>query len=313
MMKSLSRYGILVVLLCMLGVVLVQPTLAQIPTFTPPAITPWDGKSRFTVLVLGMDRRPGARDNLSTRTDVMVLVSYDPETGNVGMLHIPRDIHLPMFDTGVLARVNTMMVLGEQQSTGYGPYYAMQTIQANFGMYVDAYLAFDFEAFITLIDAMDGIAINVPYAISDPTYPDMNFGYDPFYISSGLQILDGRTALKYARTRHGDNDYLRGQRQMLVMQGVQDRLTDPTVLQGMLLQAPTLAADLNGHIYTNLPFDQLTYLGLVVLENRNEVITGGLNESNTYLYPAAEGEVRIPDREGLTRVLIEVFGANYWN
>ena len=52
----------------------------------------------------------------------------------------------------------------------------------------------------------------------------MNYGYDPFYIRAGHQVLDGATALKYARTRHGDNDFQRAQRQQLVMYAVRDRL-----------------------------------------------------------------------------------------
>jgi LCP family protein required for cell wall assembly len=260
-----------------------------------------------------MDRRPGARDTLNTRTDVMVLVSYDPVTRSIGMLHIPRDIHLALPDNGELVRVNTLLVLGEAKQVGYGPYYAMDTIRSNFGMQIDGYIAFDFEAFIWLIDAMGGITLDIPYTINDPTYPDMNYGFDPFLIRSGIQTLDGRTALKYARTRHGDNDYLRGARQLLVMQGVRDRLSDPTALQNMLVQAPTLVQQLDGHVYSNIPFDQLTFLGLVVLDMDAPIKTGGLNESNTYLYPTSNGEVRIPTREGIVTVLIQVFGEQYWS
>jgi LCP family protein required for cell wall assembly len=287
--------------------------IAAQQVYNPPAPQPWDGKSRFTLLILGLDRRPGARDTLSSRTDVMILASYDPASGSIGLLHIPRDLHLPLPDVGQLVRVNTLMVLGEQRAEGYGPYYAMETIGANLGMQVDGYVAFDFEAFITLIDAMGGITLNIPYSISDPTYPDMNYGYDPFFIRSGVQQLDGRTALKYARTRHGDNDYLRGQRQLQVIQGVRERLAEPVILQNMLVQAPLLARSLQGHLYSNIPLDQLTFLGLVALDKNAGIVTGGLNESNTTLFPGPEGQVRIPRVSQLPATLSEIFGPEYWN
>ena len=47
----------------------------------------------------------------------------------------------------------------------------------------------------------------MPFDISDPTFPDMNYGFDPLYIPAGRQHFDGLTTLKYARTRHVDNDF----------------------------------------------------------------------------------------------------------
>ncbi|HEX3050722.1 MAG TPA: hypothetical protein VHP83_08710, partial [Aggregatilineaceae bacterium] len=51
-------------------------------------IHPWDGEERFTVLLMGMDRRP---DEMGTAalTDTMILVSLDPSTNHIGILSIP--------------------------------------------------------------------------------------------------------------------------------------------------------------------------------------------------------------------------------
>lgn len=285
---------------------------AQQP-YTPPPPEPWDGVSRYTVLVMGADRRPSELNLFTSRTDVLILVSYDPATGGIGLFHIPRDLHLPLPDSGVFARVNTLMQAGEQRAAGYGPYYVMDTISRNLGIQIDAFLLFDFTAFITVIDAMGGIAMDIPYSISDPTYPDMNFGYDPFFIRQGWQVLDGRTALKYARTRHGDNDYVRGQRQMAVMQAVFERLREPNTLQNMLLQAPTLVNRLRGNVVTNVPFEQLTFLGLVALDMGTGIRTGGFNESNTRVMNLGSGRVRVPRVELIPNALSEAFGEVYWN
>ncbi|PJF39988.1 MAG: hypothetical protein CUN54_06995, partial [Phototrophicales bacterium] len=142
-------------------------------------LEPWDGQSRFTVLVMGLDRRPG-ETGLAYRTDTMMLVSVDPITNSIGLLSIPRDLFVDVPGYGQLQRVNTPMVLGELQQPGFGPQLAMQTVQYNLGIRVHDYIAVDFNTFVTLVDAIGGIDINVPRTINDPLYPDMFFGYDPF-------------------------------------------------------------------------------------------------------------------------------------
>lgn len=288
-------------------------TFAQNATPTPAPVTSrWDGQSRFTVLFLGMDRRPGARDTLSVRTDAIMLVSFDPMSSSIGMLHIPRDLFFAALDVEPLLRVNTLMLRGNEIREGNGPYYAMDTIQYNLGMYIDAYVAFDFEAFITIVDAIGGIEITTNYDISDPTYPDMNYGFDPFYLRAGTHILDGRTALKFARTRHGDNDYLRGVRQMEVIKAIGLRATEPEVMPLLITQAPQLFESVKNNIYTDLTLAEaiplLLYAAGVPLEN---VKTGSINQA--YIrFAFQNGEsVAIPDREKLPLLMEEVFGANY--
>ena len=80
-------------ILLLLILMIVMPTKAQSDACTRMERSSWDGKSRFNILVLGMDRRPGARDNLNARTDAIMLVSYDPQNQRVGILDIPRDTY----------------------------------------------------------------------------------------------------------------------------------------------------------------------------------------------------------------------------
>ncbi len=274
----------------------------------------WDGETRFNLLVMGMDRRPGARDNLNARTDVMMIVSYDPLTRRVGILDIPRDLHVAVINLqDELLRINTLMVEGEAMQEGYGPYFAIDTLQLNFGMYIDAYVAFDFEAFIGFIDAIGGITINVPYEINDPTYPDMNYGYDPFYIGRGVQQIDGETALKYARTRHGDNDYARGERQLQVVTGVFDQLSDPIAMRELIVSVPELLDAFDGHVYTNIATDELIPLGVAMMRvDQENVVVGSINQDYSFNYTYRGMTVRVPDRERLPQLLVNVFGEDYW-
>jgi LCP family protein required for cell wall assembly len=273
----------------------------------------WDGESRYTVLIVGLDRRPNARDNLRSRTDVIILASIDPKNGTIGLLSIPRDMHFAPADSSVLKPVNTLMVEGEDKGEGFGPYYLMETLQINLGMYIDAYIAFDFEAFIALVDAIGGVEVEVPYTINDPTFPDMNYGYDPFYINRGLQQMDGRTALKYVRTRHADNDYARGERQLQVLQAVREKLSDPVTLNTMVGGAPELFAELESNIYSDIKPQDLVLIGLYTMNIPPENIkTGAINLDYSFAYATGSGVVRVPDHAKMAELLTDVFGETYW-
>ncbi len=275
-------------------------------------LTPWNGVSRFTVLVMGLDRRPG-ETGLAYRTDTMMLVSVDPTNSAIGILSIPRDLYVEVPGYSQLQRVNTPMVLGELQQPDYGPQLAMQTVQYNLGIRVHDFVAVDFQAFIEFIDAIGGIELDVPYNVNDPLYPDMNYGYDPFYISAGRQTLDGQTALKYARTRHGDSDFLRAQRQQLVMYAVRDRLLNSESLPQLIVQSPGMWAALQDNIFTGLTLEQVIQLGLYVKDIPAENIrTGVINEAYAVNYTTPQGaQVLVPDRTRIGTLMVETFGESY--
>src|SRR5690606_16577334 len=73
-------------------------------------LIPWDGSSRFTFLMVGLDRRPG-ETGLSYRTDTMMLISIDPATDSIGILSIPRDLYVDVPGYSEPQRVNSPMVL----------------------------------------------------------------------------------------------------------------------------------------------------------------------------------------------------------
>lgn len=275
-------------------------------------LSAWDGQTRFSVLIVGLDRRPG-ETGLAYRTDTMMLVSIDPATKSLGLLSIPRDLYVAIPGYSEPQRVNTPMVLGELQRPGYGPDLMKQTVQYNLGIRVHDYVAIDFNTFINIIDAIGGIDLDVPYAISDTSYPDMNYGYDPFYIKAGLQHLDGKTALKYARTRHGDSDFNRAERQQAVLYAVRDRVLSLNMMPQLIAQSPTIWNAVSSGISTGLSFDQIIQLVWYLKDiDKANIHTGVID--NTYTMPfmtAGGAAVLVPDRARLGDLMVQVFGSNY--
>ena len=85
-------------------------------------------------------------------------------------------------------------------------------------------------------------------------------------------LLDGKTALKYARTRKTDGgDFDRAARQQQVLLAVRDKLFDLNFMPQLLLRAPALYSMLSGSLDTNLSLDQLVGLALLAqsIERKN--------------------------------------------
>ena len=252
------------------------PTM-QIGVPTPtliPTNEPWTGEDRVNILLMGIDRRPG--EAFISRTDSMILASIDPVNKTASMLSIPRDLYVVIPGYG-RDRINTAFVYGAAGDNPVaGAAMAMQTVEYNLGVPVHHYIMVDFSAVTNGIDALGGIDVYVPTEINDPTYPDMNYGFDPLYIPAGLQHLDGATALKYARTRHGDSDINRAHRQQQVILAARDKALGLGVAN-MMTRAPSLYSQLERGIRTDLSLDQLIKLANVASQVpedniRNEVI-----------------------------------------
>ncbi|PJF35331.1 MAG: hypothetical protein CUN49_11110 [Candidatus Thermofonsia Clade 1 bacterium] len=296
-------------------------TIATFPMPTTPPellIQPWDGKERFTILLLGLDKRPYERGT-AFRTDSIILVSLDPTTRSIGVLSIPRDLYVEIPRNTVVGqsygfqRINTAYFLGERVQEGYGPLLAMQTVQYNLGIRIHDYIVFDFEAIIAMIDAIGGVEVDVPRPIVDYAYPDLySNGYDPLFIPAGRQWMNGELALKYARSRHDSSDFDRARRQQQIIAAVRERVLRYEMLPQLLLQASNLWAALSGHVRTGLSLEQWIQLALYAKDIPAENIRYGVLDSR-YAQPIVwnGASVLSPNRALIGYLLLEVFGANY--
>jgi LCP family protein required for cell wall assembly len=239
----------------------VGPAATLIPAVKADA---WNGTDRVTILMMGIDQRVGETDT-AYRTDSMMLLTLDPVGRSAGMLSIPRDLYVEIPGFPGRDKITTANFKGDAYHLpGGGPQLAMDTVEQNLGIRVNYYIRINFTAFETFIDLIGGIDVNNPTEINDPEYPDMNNGYDPFYLAAGPQHLDGRTALKFARTRHqSGDDFGRAQRQQLVVLAVRDRILSANMLPVLFGKAPELLSTLNGSYETNLSLNQIASLALL--------------------------------------------------
>ncbi len=167
---------------------------------------PWNGKSRVNILFFGLDYRECDEthtyeycDNITgeaSRTDSMILFTIDPVSNTAGMLSIPRDlwVNIPGFDYG---KITTAHFLGEQYNMpGGGPQVAKDTVSMLLGVPVDYYVSLNFNAFIRIVDELDGVQITPE---TDIVLQDSS-NLLTFYI-------DSRDGVEVIKTLNADGSY----------------------------------------------------------------------------------------------------------
>jgi len=194
-----------------------QPPVTGTPRPTPNVI-----KDPINILLLGVDRR---EDVKNSRSDVNIVVHVDPVHRFASMLSIPRDTRV-LIPGHEYLKINAAYSLGEEfhADAGGGPVLAKQTVAAFLSMDIDYYAEVDFYGFERIVDLVGGITVDVPWPLLDNEYPTEDYGYTRIYIPAGLQHMDGRTALQYARSRHADSDLGRNRRQQQVLLAIRERV-----------------------------------------------------------------------------------------
>ena len=243
-----------------------RETVADAPSAYVPPADLGQLRNPFTVLLLGVDRRPD--DPASVRSDTMIIVYVQPQQGWASMLSVPRDSVATIPGLGE-RKINAAYSYGFQNAeTIYGAgtdpaaaggALAAETLGGFLNVSIDYVVQVDFTGFERLVDLIGGILIDVPRPLLDSSYPTADYGYERIYVPAGLQILDGPTALKYARSRHGSNDFDRAWRQQAVLRA----LLESVRRRGLLDQAsmlPSLTAEASRSIQTTLPIDDLAVL-----------------------------------------------------
>ncbi len=121
------------------------------------------------------------------------------------------------------------------------------------GIPINYFIAVDFSAFQKAIDVLGGVEVDIPNVYDDYYYPlkgkenetcgfsnqkitelhqkysgfelekQFTCRYEHIHFEKGKMMMDGATALKYTRSRHGDGDFGRSQRQFAVLAAIKDK------------------------------------------------------------------------------------------
>lgn len=214
---------------------------------------------RVNVLLLGMG---GAGHDGPLLTDTIMVLSVKPSTNQAALISIPRDLLVEIPGYG-WRRINSINAYAEQDTPGKGGDVTAQAIGKMLNLDIPYYVRIDFRGFEKLIDELGGVTVTVDRSFSDPLYPTADDEVQTISFSAGKQKMDGKTALVFARSRHGSNgegsDFARSRRQQKILLAVKEALLSAGTLTNPG-RITSIAELLRTHISTNVEAWQMLRL-----------------------------------------------------
>ena len=274
-------------------------TLEPTPTPVPTSVLTED---LIHILLIGGDRDYVYDQN----TDTLIVAAINRATDQVSMLSIPRDlwVYIPEYGYG---RINTAQRIGYRLNyeEGRGPGLLMRTIEENLGIPIDHWVRVGFEGFAQAVDELGGVDLLVPCRTNLQYHAPTSDEQQEIILEPGMHHMDGTTALRYVRTRRGDSDFERSQRQQRFIKAVWNQFKDP----GILLKIPGLWSALKGAFETDLKLGDVLALAPTALNLQPHRVRSLYIGSNQIEYWTTEGgaHVLLPIPEKIQEILARLY------
>src|SRR5512140_49482 len=217
-----------------------RPSATPIPLCGGPPV--------MTILAIGSDTRgTGYTWGLA---DVIRVVRVDFVTPRLTVLDFPRDlwVEIPYISDNLNGqdheKLNQAYLYGNPgdgfhywDDPSAGPGLLALTLNVNFGVKVDHYIAVNMKTFVKMVDAVGGLDVNLANPVD---------GSDDPRLQKGLHHINGTEALALARNRV-DGVFSRGDNQNIVLCALQKKLTSPSVIP----EFPQLIQSFQGSVQTD--------------------------------------------------------------
>jgi len=278
-----------------------------------------EGDGRINVLILGMGG-PGHPGGLLA--DTIMVLSVDPVNHKAAFLTVPRDLAVdypkPLTGGG---KINNVHAFGEEhkkQVAGGGPALMKKIVSEVLDLPIHYFVRVDFKAFEKVVDTVGGVTINVEKPLSDPLYPAPNMiDYEPFSIVAGVQNLNGKTALKYARSRETTSDFDRSRRQVQLLLALKEKVLSLNIL-GSPRKVNEIATTLGDHLRTDFSIKEFERFFEIATRINEKPIVKVLDSSESGPLVSTAGEngayLLVPktgDFQEVHRIAHEIFSDPY--
>lgn len=231
-----------------------------------------DYSSEITNIALfGTDSRHEKVGDVS-HSDSMMILSIDRKHNKIKLSSILRD-SLVKIDGHGESKITHAYGWG-------GPELAIKTLNKNFNLNIEDYIAVDFSGLSDIIDSVGGVEINV----KEKEIPQINkYGkeiaemvhekYTPVK-NAGYQTLDGFQATAYARIRKvGNGDFERVERQKTVLIEIVNKIQKQGVMK-----YPKIISSL-------IPYTETSLSNTEILSIATDCITKGISTIDWYRFP----------------------------
>lgn len=193
----------------------------------------------FNIYISGVDTR-GDIDEVS-RSDVNMIVTVNPETREILLTSMPRDSYVPLHSNGQMDKLTHTGIYGVDET--------IATVEDWLDVEINYYYRVNFKMLVSLVDAIDGVTVNSPYAFKSAV---SNYTYE-----KGENELSGKAALYFVRERKAfkDEDEERIRNQQRVLKAILKKVTQSKVL---LTNYTDILDAVESHMETNMTNKEIT-------------------------------------------------------
>lgn len=261
------------------------------PTAIPTAVTPFQMPPGTTnVLLMGNDTPTSG----PARSDTLIIVSINRETGTASMISLPRDLYV-YIPGWTMNRINTALPFNGAQSL-------KETILYNFGVPIHYYAMVDFNGFEQIVNTIGGVEVAVSCRLQDWRIrsPELDVNveenWEQFALEPGVYQMDGNLALWYARSRLSSSDFDRGRRQQQLLRAMFNKALDLNLLP----QVPSLYETYQETVETDMDIGRILQLAALAPTVRNNGIQHLYLAGKTqpWIVPETGAQVQLPIWEG---------------
>lgn len=235
----------------------------------------------YNVLISGIDTYGDI--NKTSRNDVNIIATINPNTNEVLLTSIPRDYYVQLHGTEGYKDKLT-------HASYYGINMAIQTIEDIFDIDINYYVKVNFTTVVDLVNEIGGIEVYADQAVYLSGCPP---------IKVGLNKLNGACALAFSRERYSysDGDRHRGRNQQEVIKAIFNKLNSGSTF---LTEYTDIINTLENKFATNMDMNEITsFLKYELNELKDyKIITtqvdGYGSMGPTYSYPGQDLWIMIP-------------------
>ena len=277
-----------------------------IPTMVPTA---WAPANAINIMLLGSDRYSDAS---GWRTDVIIVVSINPDGPSAAMLSIPRDLYV-WVPEWKMSKINTVDSRGER--VGYpdgGPGLLKQTLLYNLGIPVHYYARVDFDGFMRIVDTMGGLEVPVTCEITEwrlkspELDQEVEENWELYTLDQRVHHLDGDLALWYSRSRLRSSDFDRSRRQQQILRAMISKALNTDIIP----QIPQLWGDFADTIETDLGLGEILQLAAIAPKLDFNKIKGQFISGDAvrvWTTPNTKAYVLLPQYERISEIVADIF------
>lgn len=246
-------------------------------------------KNTFSVYISGVDTYN--KIATKTRSDVNIVLTVNPVTKKIVMVHIPRDYYVSLYGKNSKDKLT--------HASLYGIDTAMKTVENFTGVKIDYYVRLNFTSLIKIVDLLGGIDVKSKYAFETGIYDSTMT--KTYKFKKGLNHLDGDAALSFVRERHSfaDGDITRGENQMIVLEALIKKAMSPKIITSYTKFLDVL----DDAMITNLTKKEITdFIKKEISKPSSyEIESVSLNGTSaldyTFSYPISKLYVMVPNEE----------------